>query len=89
MIRSTFVSHFEKWLNLTQVKNFTCFFKDNSIIVRLFEIFFIPLSVIRCISYQEMKIIAQHHRFSPSLYVMALSTLRLAQSTRVFSNDFR
>ena len=57
MIRSTFVSHFEKWLNLTQVKNFTCFFKDNSIIVRLFEIFFIPLSVIRCISYQEMKII--------------------------------
>ena len=57
MIRSTFVSHFEKWLNLTQVKNFTCFFKDNSIIVRMFEIFFIPLSVIRCISYQEMKII--------------------------------
>ena len=57
MIRSTFVSHFEKWLNLTQVKNFTCFFKDNSIIVRLFEFFFIPLSMIRCISYQEMKII--------------------------------
>ena len=53
--------------NSTDAKQQFClFFKDNSIILRLFENFFILLPAIRSISYQEMKRLAQHPSF-PSL----------------------
>ena len=64
-------------------------FKDNSVIFRWFRNFFIHLPAIRSISYQEMKRFAQHPSFPSLLYAIALSTFWLAQSTRVFSNDFR
>ena len=69
-------------------QQFCLFFKDNSIILRQFENFFIPLPAIIYISYQEMKYFAQHH-FSSILYAIALSTFWLALSTRVLSNHFR
>ena len=43
-------------------QQFCLFFKDNSIIIRLFENFFIPLPPIRYISYQEMKIIGNNKK---------------------------
>ena len=60
--RSTFVSHFGKQLKLTQINNFCLFFKGNSIILRQFENFFIPLPAIRYVSYQEMKIIGNNKK---------------------------
>ena len=47
---------FWKTAQLDSNQQFCLFFKDNSIILRQFENFFIPLPAIRYISYQEMKI---------------------------------
>ena len=58
IFRSTFTSHFGEQPNLTQSNRLVWFFKDNSIIFRPFENFFIHLPAIRYISYQEMNIIA-------------------------------
>ena len=43
-------------------QQFYLFFKDNFVIIRLFENFFIPLSPIIFISYQEMKIIGNNKK---------------------------
>ena len=47
---------FWKTAQLDSNQQFCLFFKDNSIILRQFENFFIPLPAIRYIYYQEMKI---------------------------------
>lgn len=53
---------FWRTAQLDSNQQFYLFFKDNSIIIRLFENFFIPLPPIRCISYQEMKIIGNNKK---------------------------
>ena len=58
IFRSILTSHFGEQPNLTQSNSLVWFFKDNSIIFRPFENFFIHLPAIRYISYQEMNIIA-------------------------------
>ena len=80
---------FWKTAQLDLNQPFCLLFKDNSVIFRWFRNFFIHLPAIRSISYQEMKHFAQHPIFPFLLYAIALSTFWLAQSTRVFSNDFR
>ena len=53
---------FWRTAQLDSNQQFYLFFKDNSIIIRLFENFFIPLPPIRYISYQEMKIIGNNKK---------------------------
>ena len=53
---------FWRTAQLDSNQQFCLFFKDNSIILRQFENFFIPLPAIIYISYQEMKIIGNNKK---------------------------